>query len=74
MSVEHAAPTKQPAPALRGAAADLEKPGYGRHVCSTNVGKERPQPRQGDMSVACGCIPPAVPFGDAAVMGGDPGV
>jgi hypothetical protein len=26
------------------------------------------------MSVAGGCIPPAVPNGDAAVMGGDPRV
>jgi hypothetical protein len=29
---------------------------------------------RGDMSVAGGCIPPAVPFGDAAVMGGDQAV
>ena len=27
-----------------------------------------------NMSVACGCIPPAVPFGDGAVMGGGPAV
>jgi hypothetical protein len=31
-------------------------------------------PAPGDMSVARGCIPPAVPFGGAAVMGGDPAV
>jgi hypothetical protein len=45
MSVEHAASTKQQASAGRYYGSGNKKPGYGRHVCSRNVGKEGPQPR-----------------------------
>jgi len=47
----------------------IASPG-GNKFCRTCCTYEATSP--GDMSVAGCCIPPAVPFGGAAVMGGDP--